>query len=683
MTDQERIQELEIRIQELEIQELETADTTFEEVSRMLKKSKDLYKSNARFWNSRLTTKFLSEFKSNNWLLEFLLGYFSNPTNQNIIFTKQVAENYPKDLVKSIKLSQVFYEDDWFNHFESVLRNNSDSNLLVFFKEIKFLRGLHQDWEKKASIHKNILAKISYEKLLEIAVYLLEEIKKPHKVQQNKNLAERTEMNVCYVLKELLNHKKGQTDNINNAISNKEIADVIDFIYSYHLFTIQVEKYCAGYVNFEGIPDKSYAIHRKNEYKSRFQERLIFTKSLEKFRKSSAPKSEKQILTEALYIATPVQIETNLQYFDYLKIPLEYTWQSSKIEMKKVFEIIATINNSTEIFIKFNSKEDLIQDLVSRLDYLEKETELIIDFLTTDLRGDEKVDFLCKPFIKIDSQYFWLTSLLVNRKWGALMHTRLSKEDFCENESCNNINKLLRKACKDIEVVLTEAFENNDFIVLKGKKEFNFKDISLDDTRKTEIDTFAFKNGILFLIEIKITSRSEGLLDNVKYNAQTIEFKASQQLDYAKEYVESLKADKFKEKFGFDKSEIIEIKILVASNIYEHHNSMVNKKYLKVSIFQLLAILNNDFQYLNQDKMSFYQYDKKINMNDTILNKAENLPFVQPFSLWSGEKCTANDLTEAIEQNKIWDFLDKMYDFSKSETIELTTFENFDKNWLG
>ena len=43
----------------------------------------------------------------------------------------------------------------------------------------------------------------------------------------------------------------------------------------------------------------------------------------------------------------------------------------------------------------------------------------------------------------------------------------------------------------------------------------------------------------------------------------------------------------------------------------------------------------------------------------------------------------ANDLIDAINENKIWNFLDKMYDFSKSETIELTTFENFDKNWLG
>ena len=683
-----------------EIQVIENnSNATFGCVTRVLKKHCYFYKKHRcshLFWESSLPVKFLSEFESNNWLLELLLGYFSSPTNQNTVFIKQVAKNYPEDLVKSIKLSQVFYDDNWFERLSGVLDTN-------FLKEITYLRKLSKKWEQKASIHKNTLAQISHKRLFETAISKLEEIKNSSAILQNRNLLMKKEMNFCYAFNDLLNHKKDRDSDINDTISDEKIADVITFFNYHHSFKRQIEMYCAGYADcitrdvdyMKMETNESYSIHRANEDKLRFQERLAINKSMLDNQISTenimnilkygtvVEDIVKNITNILLEYFVGITVETNLQYFEYLKMPSVYTWRGHQIEIKKVFELLAEMNKlaGSEVLFIQNEKQ-LTQILALNLSYSEVKTKLIIDFLTTDLSepNKEEINLLYKPFIKIDNQYFWLKSLLKDRRWDFWMHIRLSNENLYQTN----------KPSEDIEIALSQVFKNNEFDVPPqflglGKESKKKKKFKLSDGRAGEIDVLALKNGILFLIEIKTTSLGEGLVTHAKYNSQTFEFKASQQLDDAKQYVEESKfTTEFKEKFGFGGDEIKEIKTLIVSNIFEQDGIIVNKKHLKISLFGLLVILNNDFEImLNICGKPFYQFEKNANMNDPYFRQGSEMHFPVSFNLWSGSECSANDLIDAINENKIWNFLDKMYDFSKSETIELTTFENFNKNWLG
>ena len=697
MTTQEKIK---AKIQKLE----DNRNTTFGDVTCMLKKFDDLYKSKQHshlFWSSTLTTKFLSEFKSNNWLLQLLLGYFSNPTNQNPAFTEQVAKNYPADLVKSIKLSQVFYDNNWFNHLSNALKTHSNSELSNFFKEITFLKTLNKDWKDNADEYTILLSWIPYEKLLArfSDIFYSQKNMFSTPVMANMNYAIEYTTNLCYVLNDLLNCKK--RNSLNNKIptnatswqemgteEDEKIRNVIWFFVRYHNFKNIVDKYCVGYADFKEIrnnrmiikTNESYVKYKENELKLIFIERLILEKQVKKNYGDLASKEEMDKKTIASAIAIPSLVESSLRYFQYLKLPEKYMWEGKEIEIKKVFQLLYSTAEEPTFFtqksgwIVFNQKEDeIIKNLSLKLGFKEDETKLIINFLTTGLEdsGDENIDVLCKPFIKIGNEYFLIIDTSVRKSLGAAMHTRLNNEIKKSKE----IQNALTEAAKGIECEILSVFKNNGHTIIEGNKDFELK-----NGKKGEFDIFAFKDGVLFLIEIK-TSSPKNLITRVKDYFQCIEFKASQQLDDAKQYVgESKFTTEFKEKFGFGGDEIKEIKILIASNTFEQHHTQINEKYLKISIFELLVILSNEYENLNELKMKFYLDEIRINEKDQNLKKNSSMLPIAPFSLWSGDKCSAKDLTEAIEENKIWDFLAEIYDF-KNKDVELPNWWDLPNLW--
>jgi len=409
-------------------------------------------------------------------------------------------------------------------------------------------------------------------------------------------------------------------------------------------------------------------------------------------------------------------INSAMSYWDYLKLPhihkvgkddcplnvkkillLLYTFSSWLIPLKRQIysngqDYGAHLYSKVPVPSEF--EEQFSREFLNVFNYNEvclkvkqffnwdlSEVKSIIDYLSTDLlnkKANVRVDCYSRPFLKFGDNIYWMTNLYEDLKWECNLHQRMIKEGLNHNTQIANIEKSL-----------ADDFEQADFGAVPSHKYYPDRG---SDNEQAEIDTLAYKDGYLFIIEMKTTYVEENPAQKAIYHSKKVEGRAKYQLAMACEYIKRNfhKIKSIKDlKIDRDLSEI-EIVPLIVSNIFDYDGEVTENGILKISDFTLRLILNNDWAELmfSNSKMAAQylppntnHFDLPVISLDAMGNK--NNPDFNPTafrfpdnrdqcSLWSSDKeCSPQDLLSAIKQNKVWAFVDKIWDF-KPSTIDIT-----------
>ncbi|MEZ5039738.1 MAG: hypothetical protein R2828_07600 [Saprospiraceae bacterium] len=723
----------------------------FNEVQAFLKPKKfRKSKCTELFWKSTLPGSWTKELLSLPAKMFFLFDYFSKPENINAAFLQTVAKINPQLLKRAIKLSKAFQNQE---HWESfyIFKRHQNHELKIFYKELDFLRRLYNNWEEKGEFHKSVIQELDYEDILVHTISYFEKFKRSKQTISNQSLLTSNDISLCYVLNNLLNIKHAAINTTGEKIRNKYgvlefkkavedtlpplntteglikgaylpvesispekklIRETISFYFSNFETNYQIDKYLCGYADFETIEgmeatlktNEFFATHWRNDKKNWYQENLARNKALQKKEVNSFFSKKIETFEKQNFLS----IQTANEYWAYLKLPDHIPVKENLIEVKHLFSFLYTFSNylmpvgrmviyseenptQPQVVLTGNIPKKFSQLFESNYLYAIEESELLknccryfgwdeilskslIDFLTTDLGlidTTSTMDFLAKPLLKIGTQYVWLSSLLKDRKWEVLMHKRCLTEKLIDHSVLSSA----------IEKGLAENFQQAGF---GAHHSFKFKN--------GEIDSIAYKEKTLFILELKTTFLDENLLRYGWYNAIRFEYKASDQLKNIEEYIRTnFEAIKSIPELRID-CRLDELKIipLIVSNIFEIDGYVFHGEYLKVSLFELMVILNNDlYETLNSRLNRILSGENQDTPFSAVMQsfnrhaphfKKDKLKFfnAEECNLWSTPKgCSPQDLTAAIDKKMVWKGLDEMMGFDSDELILIGAFTPF------
>ncbi len=697
-------------------------------------------KGSSLFWQSELPIKYFEELSNNPLYKELLFRYFSSPLNVNTKFLDLATKNTPKHLIEIIKLSKAFEIKEHWDSF-SVFKNHTNRTICNFYKELEYVKRLLKNWEKESKYFVSILEKLHYEDILIHTVSYFEKFKRSSKnTKGNRNLIVSIEVNLIYVLNWILNIKKQKSleDNFENKPKysiqefrkkiaetlpplntpesiegeyllkekiddeKKLIRETIEFFFQYYGIKHQINKYLVGFAEFEFIDkleaelrtNKRFQIFQRNDKKNSYEDFFYFNKASE----NKKLKKEVENISETFAKEVTLNIYATSEYFKYLRLPLEYQTENfGIIDLKKVFRLLNVFSlyfmPSGRMFIGTNTftrpkpkvfleyfkddyivcceEKELIYNCEMYFNWDDKEVKNILGYLTTDLSVNRKflIDLLTRPLIKIGTQYIWLSSLLRDRNWKNIMHRRIVAE---------KLNKHVEQSAK-IEKQLADTFVKAGFNAL-----------SSHCYKGGEIDTLAYKDNTLFVIELKTSYLVEDLIRNKEYQIRKFEYKATAQLERSIKYIkDNFHVIKEIKNLNID-CNIEELKIvpLIVSNIYEADDLVIDSKFLKISMFELMVILHNDLYNLlnlksgkimvnSEMEIPIPFFEQMENQNEPEIKQNNIKTDKETCSLWEDKNyCSVNDLIDAIENNKVWKFLDELREFNIVEAINLKPFDD-------
>jgi hypothetical protein len=500
------------------------------------------------------------------------------------------------------------------------------------------------------------------------------------------------------------------------ATDEKElIRETIEFFYQYHSVKVTIDQYLTGLMEFtmidekeaELITNREFIVYKRNDFKTTYEEMLYTNKATENLEFLDEIRNVESISGKELLLS----IYSASEYFKYLKLPLKFKSKEGKqIDFGKIFRFLKMFSkflmpsgriipvsfedskegikieannifrksktdefseNFTENYIVCFGENELPAICEVYFNWDREEVENIIEYLTTELclSNDYKhFDYLEKPIIKIGSQYFWLSSLLRDRRWEIMMHKRIVSE---------KINDHFSQAQKMEESIANE-FISAGFSAVPSYK-----------YKSSEIDTLAYKDKTLFVIELKTTYLEENMIRTLKYEAQTFSYKASEQLEkhinYIRDNFEEIKSLKG---LKIDcNTEEIKIIPLIVSNTSDSDDHILHDKFLKVSLFELMIILRNDLYDMLNLKVGKVLFENEVDIPLPMIKQIQN-QFAYDFkqgtiqtdketcNLWTDDsKCSANDLISAIKEDKVWGFLDELKEFSIPQTMILKEYD--------
>jgi Holliday junction resolvase-like predicted endonuclease len=681
------------------------------------------------FWHSPIVETHFDKLISHPNFPEFLLGYFRNDNTCHPDFLKKIAEQKMPVLIRIVKLSKIHLKP---NHWKSleILKRNKDFKPI--YLGLEFVHELLADWERQLDFHLDILLEYSFEDLLIHFVSYFERFKRYSRSNlNNRNHTVEVEMNMCYLLNKILNNKKEKntsTDekqpletflkNINdilppkntsldlgnpNDLPEETITEVkrrirksIDFLFAYHQdLQHQLAIYYTGLADF-GLIDKQdlnadletnklFDIRILNDRKSPYQERY--------FRKDADTAElgdyKKQIAHE---------VSTELAYWNWLCLPSEIKDGGEGIRVEDLLLVLKTFSrlvipegrilfpsqeNSSKMkvftrkkpkdferlfgnnYIHAWKEKDLVASISEYFGWEDIKSGDIVCFFTTDLNSKRKfpIDFINRPFVKSGDKIIWLSSFMRDRRHAVALHKRVHKKTHQQQSPL-------------LEEKTGKMFSDAGFGAISSYK-----------IEHGEIDCLAYKDNTLFVVELKTTYLDEEVIKNQKYGLERLELKASSQLTKVVDYLRSNLEETFsKLNQPIPKGEI-KIFPLIVSNIFEHDYLMFNQKFPKISLFELEIILTNNLykmlKYENQKDDFTRRMMAQMNANDISTNQQQSEKSIREAEcdLWSGKKeCSADDLIELIEQNKIWEHVENKTNLVQHE-IPLTTYKE-NKKWL-
>ncbi|NHN24101.1 hypothetical protein FIA58_000295 [Flavobacterium jejuense] len=485
----------------------------------------------------------------------------------------------------------------------------------------------------------------------------------------------------------------------------KTFRELVEFFFAKDNSEYQIQKYLSGLAEFEMIENleaelltnTKYCLYRKTLEKGIYDEVYFTNKVIENEELVKRINEQKEMLSKQLELS----IYTSIEYFKYLKIPVIIDKKNTdeKIDLEKVLILLKsfslflmpqgrTIINNEIVFknkvpqkfeetfdidylVSFEENE-LVEKCHQYFEWSKDEIQIIIEYLTTDLTS-HKIDVQKRPLIKIGNQYIWLSSFLKDTRWEIILHRKIVKE--------NSLN--LSEQPIETEKYISEIFKKAKFGSISSH-------VYKNKNVPGEIDILAFKENTLFILELKSTYIGEDIMKTSKYEVLKFNSKASEQLNLAKDYIIN-NYDEIKKckNLGIN-CELKDLKIvtIIISNIYQSDNLIFRNEHHKISLFELMIILKNDLynmlvqkecKILTDEKMdipvnTMLQIENKSNLKYSKTHKQIN---EDECSLWKeNNSCSANDLTTAILESKVWKHQAELKQFTR-ESIKI---QKFNKN---
>ena len=490
----------------------------------------------------------------------------------------------------------------------------------------------------------------------------------------------------------------------------KLIRDVIEFYFSFYSFGITMDKYCIGLLDFEMIDvheaflisNKANALFERNDKKNHYSEFYYLngiTKNLKgfdvgntseesrNFERIMSVKSTLHQMQEFCIKPKDFSIENTIDLLwnfstwlmpqgrTILTHPVEETEEGTMVQpvvlKKEMPENFAKLFSADYLVVM--EEKELVDSCTEYFKWSAKDVKGIINFLTFDLNINKsyEVDLLTHPLIKIDTKYYWLSSLLRDRNWANLLFRRLAVD---------KINSHSQQA-KDLEYKMASQFINAGFKAVASKNYNN---------DEGEIDCIAYKDGVLVFLELKTTYLCEDLIRQSEFDNRKLEYKAAEQLDRATTYLKDNFEDFIRSNPELNinvAKEEIKIISLIVSNIFDWDETLKNNAHQKISLLELEIILKNSlYDLLNVQiqggiEIPINIYDSTTNSNNPYFRNQQIDCSRDNCDLWKEKELTTNRFIQLIENNHVWSFLDKLWEFYIPSGITLNTFDPANK-WL-
>lgn len=456
------------------------------------------------------------------------------------------------------------------------------------------------------------------------------------------------------------------------------------------------------------ITNKSYMDYKTSLRKDKYNEHYLINKVIrENIDELKGKGIDENDMWRREFI---IKKYSSLEYFKFFNIPLAFKPESteSKVDFEKAILLLQVFSANlfpqgrffgiqnkkvdsvfkrqleTEFqnvfskdrqidYVSVFEEEELIKNCTQYFRWSKEDVTGIIDYLTIDLnlKNDQLVNIEDTPFIKIGDYYFWLSALNKDLKWEVVLHRRFVRDEILAHN----------KQTEDTEKYIAELFENAGF-ESKPSYKYNY---SIDNKTKIsgDIDTLAYKEKTLFIVEVKNTYVEENPKRDHKYVLENFKIHAVNQLKKGEKYIRD-NFPEIKKELKIDCSlDELNIQPLIVSNVYVGDENIFYEKYLKLSLFELTIILRddlysmrttqmfktlleiNEFEGFNVDNVSHHNPSGVSKPGQDRILKKEDL------KLWKNDNnCSPFDIVSAIKKNKIWKHLEYdniVYSYSLGE----------------
>ncbi|GEM_PF-4967496 len=346
---------------------------------------------------------------------------------------------------------------------------------------------------------------------------------------------------------------------------------------------------------------------------------------------------------EEIVDAVCLEFATDGFEFDFEKILLKATIKLRSISRLPVVTPLVS-----------QEERGFMNQLCKSLEYGRDELLEILDLISSDLESGntKKIDLVSRPFIKTKGAYVWLASALAERNHAISLYNCLYQQGLLKNEH--------QKQSDETEKEIADLFRHADFSALNSQP---FKDEELEG----DFDVLAYdeKDKVLFVIEHKNSLYMRSAIHDIQIHKLVSLEKGAKQLNKALTYIEKHFDEiknllKIKEDF-----EDIQLYPLLTTNLFEEDYIGVNG-FKKISMFELKIILENSKCFLSNPieilppdlrLYMFHPPDEHSEESKAIKECLQS--FQEECNLWENpEQCNANSVISAIEEDKVWDFLD-------------------------
>lgn len=673
------------------------------------------------FWRSQLPISWFQELIKEPFFEDLLFSYFKQTVKPNNFFLKEFFNSKSKSkLIKIIKLSEAFNLD---THWESFSVFTKDIELNVFHKELVYVKSFRAYWEEESKAHNVFIKSLALEDILFQMTMCYEDFKQYSKKSiGNKDKRVSYEAVLINLLNTFLSIKKEDLKNNQIEVQStydpnyfktisvedyqvlkNDFRNTVEFYFAKYDDEYQIKKYLSSFATFEFIDgwdsvlktNVNHSLYRKTLERGNYDETYLTNYVVKKKEQLEEIKGFTSLWDKQFKL----DVLSSIEYFKFLNLPINiYVKKNeSNLDIEKVLYLLKTFSlffmpqDETVIsgfstqrqvpeefkvlfysdYITSYEEYSFIDNCAAYFKWTKLEVKEILDFITLDLSAKSKlkIDIKTHPLVKVGNQYFWLSSFFKDRRWEITLHKKIASEGLI------NANKVSDQS----ENYLANIFKEANFRAISSKR-YN------DNSISGEIDLLAYKNGVLFIGELKSTYVIEDMMRNFKYEIKNFN-KASHQLDLAKDYVlNNFEEIKNLKELNIDCNvEDLKIETIIISNIYQADHIQINKKHLKVSLFELLIILKNDLKSMlvNKYVKAFYDTDFEFPIDDFFntsnknnLNIKGNNKINENSNLWEDEKeCSPNDLISAIKENKVW----KHQDANKNYPIEEIELAKYNK----
>jgi Holliday junction resolvase-like predicted endonuclease len=549
-------------------------------------------------------------------------------------------ENHGKELISAIKENKVFKKREIFSIINEIFKDEPN-----FLKELSYWKACFESSDSELeSVNVQFLSRYNFEQVLLFCGFYYEKVRISNKILRN------TDSNFIQVISEILNFKLRKL-----RIQNAEIVSyynefqfvgeglrilekLITFgdsqlVQLFEIFETNVQlndlydRYCFQDFSLQFIDERIVKLrpnnihsylkykndgrkypHWQNHYQNNFAienpyiVEAIANAEISWYNKYGSLNTNIN-LSQYLDAGFPADIEieggksiaavhcfailnslsawTNIRWNDLLENQIlnGFKYEPYKIILETIGYNLHSLGNSI-LPVCNRVYSDLINKTAEILSFDESTGRSCLRILANNLVDpNRRIDLLETPFIKVGQNVYWIAGIFSNKNYCVSLQNLLLKSD-------GDIRALIGKQTEDN---LVYWFKKNEFSIIQGH---HYKD------NKGEIDLLAYKDGHLYICEVKSTYTRIALKEISQYRNDEERgiSKAINQLNRDIAYLR-LFWDEIKIELGttlsYDELNVIPLAVTSSLEEGEGKTIIAGLSSFIVSYFDMMVILSN------------------------------------------------------------------------------------------